>query len=205
MAIAYPLSLPDSRAFSRLRITARSVVAVAQSPFTGQQQVQEHQGQWWEAECALPPMRRATAEQWLSFFLKLNGRKGTFLMGDTAGAAARGTIAGSPVVDGAHAARSATLALRGITAGTTLLAGDYVQVGSGGSARLHKNLSDVTADGVGKMTLDIWPSLRAALSDGATVVTAGCQTTWRLAANEMPFDIGAGLLYGVTFAAVEAI
>lgn len=205
MAISYPLTLPDARAFSKLRITARAVVAVGQSPFTGQQQVQEHQGQWWEAECSLPPMKRDQAEPWISFFLKLNGRRGTFLMGDTAGGNARGTITGTPVVDGAHAARSATLALRGVTVGTTLLAGDYVQVGSGGSARMHKNLSDATADGLGKMTLDIWPALRAALSDGASVVTGNCQTQWRLASNEMPFDVGLRLMYGVTFAAVEAI
>lgn len=205
MSITYPLALPDARAFSAVRVTARSVVAVGASPFTGQQQVQEHQGQWWEAECSLPPMKRPAAEAWISFFLKLNGRRGTFLMGDTAASAPRGTIAGSPVVDGAHAVRAATLALRGVTAGTTLLAGDYIQVGTGAAARMHKNLNDATADGLGKMTLDIWPTLRSALSDGAAVITSGCLTTWRLASNDMPFEVGLRSIYGLTFAAVEAI
>lgn len=205
MAISYPISMPSAAAFSALRITPRSIVSVSASPYTGAQQVQEQQGQWWEADCSLPPMRRADAAPWISFLLKLNGRRGTFLAGFADAFAPRGTIAGSPVVDGAHAVRSSTLALRGITVGTTLKAGDDIQVGSGSTARLHKNLIDVTADGTGKMTLDIWPSLRTALSDGAAVGTSNCQTTWRLASNEMPFEVGKGLLYGLTFAAVEAI
>lgn len=205
MAISYPLSLPAAPAFSQLRLTARSVVGVSRSPFTGQQQVQEHAGQWWEIEARIPPMARAAAEQWVAFLLKLKGMKGTFLLGDIVGAVPRGTIAGSPAVDGAHAARSATLALKGLTVGTTLLAGDYFQVGSGTTTRLHKNLSDATADGSGEMTLDIWPSLREALSDSAAVTVTNCKGTFRLSSNETPWDIGSAQFYGIALGAIEAL
>lgn len=205
MAISYPLALPTATGIAKVRITPRSVVSVSQSPFTGAQQAQEHQGQWFEADITLPPMIRADADAWISFFLKLNGRRGTFLLGDPAAATPRGTIAGSPVVDGAHAVRAKVLALRGLTVGTTLLAGDYIQLGSGGAARLHKNLNDVTADGTGKVSLDIWPALRSAYSDAAVVVTSSAKGLFRLASNEMPFDIAPPALYGMTFAALEAL
>lgn len=205
MAITYPLALPASPAFRRIRFTARSVVGVSRSPFTGQQQVQEHAGQWWEVEAQIPPMQRAAAEQWVAFLLKLKGMKGTFLLGDPVSTVPRGTIAGSPAVNGAHAARSATLALKGLTPGTTLLAGDFLQVGSGATTRLHKNLNDATADGGGLMTLDIWPSLREALSDSAAVVVSNCKGTFRLSSNESPWDVGDAQYYGIALGAIEAL
>ena len=63
MAITYPLSLPDATSYQAARMTARSVVGVSKSPFTGVQQVQKHQGQWWEFEGSLAPMSRANAEE----------------------------------------------------------------------------------------------------------------------------------------------
>ncbi len=101
MAITYPLSLPDATSYQAARMTARSVVGVSKSPFTGVQQVQKHQGQWWESEGSLAPMSRANAEEWIAFFLKLNGMQGTFLLGDPLGTTARGVATGTPLIKGA--------------------------------------------------------------------------------------------------------
>jgi hypothetical protein len=204
MAITYPLALP-SAGIRSIRITARSVVAVSSSPFTLSQQTQVHPGQIWQAEIGLPPMRRAIAEQWISFLLSLNGPEGTFLMGDPDAKTPRGTIAGTILVNGIHSARSATLAIKGATAGTTLLRGDYVQVGTGSSAHLHKVLQDATANGAGQMTLDIWPKLRADLANNAAVAVSDTVGLFRLASNEMTWDTDAASIYGISFAAVEAL
>lgn len=205
MPITYPLTPPSTPGFSAVRFTPRSVVAVAQSPFTGSQQVQRHEGQWFEAECTLVPMLRRNAEPWIAFMLSLNGRQGTFLLGDPAGVNPRGTISGTPIVNGAHAVRSATLAISGLTVGTTLLAGDYVQLGAGATARIHKNLVDVTADATGSATLDLWPALRTGLSSGAAVITTNARGVFRLVSNEVPFDLSIGSLYGMTFGVIEAL
>lgn len=205
MAITYPLALPSVAGISRIKLAARNVVATSASPFTGQQQMQRHPGAWWEAHVSLPPMKRADAEAWIAFLFSLKGRYGTFLLGDPSATSPRGTVAGSPVVDGAHAARAETLALRGLTAGTTLLAGDYVQVGSGSTSRLHKVLADVTASGGGLVTLDIWPSLREALTDGAAIVTTNPRCVFRLAQSVQEVDIDTARLYGLDFGAIEAI
>lgn len=205
MAITYPLALPTAGGIASVRFRPRAVVAIGPSPYTLQQQVQEHQGQAWLSDIELPLMKRAEAEAWTSFFLRLNGRRGTFLLGDPAAPSPRGTIAGTPAVDGSHAVRSKTLAVKGLTVGTTLLEGDYLQVGSGATARLHKNLNNATADGLGKMTLDIWPSLREALSDSAAIVVSSPVGLFRLASNEMPWSTDPGPLYSIQFSAMEAL
>lgn len=206
MSISYPLALPTVTSPTTVRINAHTTVAVSASPFTGQQQVQEFSGQWWQAEINLPPMPRASAEEWISFLLKLNGRRGTFLLGMPAAAKPRGIATGTPLVNGAHAASVNSLVTDGWTISQTgiLKAGDYIQLGSGSTARLYKNLSDVNSDGSGNATLDIWPGLKAAAADNATIVVNSCQSVFRLMSNDMAWDIGEAQIYGIDFSATEA-
>lgn len=202
MAISYPLSIPTT-GIRGIRLSARNVVGVASSPFTGSQQVFRHQGAWWEAEISLPPMRRADAEEWIGFLLACKGRSGTFLLGDPAGASPRGTWAGTPLVEGASQTGEALL-VDGFSAGATVKRGDYVQLGSGAATRLYKVLTDAT-ETAGAITLDLWPRLRESPGDNAVVTTSAAKGTFRLADNLASWDIDEALAYGITFAAVEAI
>ena len=99
MAISYPLAFP-SLGIKNITIRARSVVGVASSPFTFQQQVYQHAGQMWEAEITMPPMKREDAEQLIAFLLKLNGSYGTFTFGDPLNTSPRGVGTGTPLVNG---------------------------------------------------------------------------------------------------------
>ncbi len=211
MAITYPLTLLTATGIRSARFGGRSVVAVAKSPFTGEEQVQRHQGQWWEAEIGLPKMKRAEAEAWNSFRIKLNGRQGTFLLGDPDGASPRGTGGGTPLV---KTGGSPTPNVRGdnelLTDGWNPLelvlgAGDYIQLGSGATARLHKVLDDVTSDSGGEATLTIWPDLRADIADNAPITVTNCVGVFRMASNEMSWDTDVMRLYGIGFQAVEAL
>lgn len=205
MAITYPLSLPAG-GFARIRLAASSVVGESASPFTQEQQVYVHQGQWWEAEVSLPPVPRDKAEDWIAFLLALNGKQGTFLMGDPAGSVPRGVATGAPVVDGA-AQSGQTLATRGWTVSVTniMKAGDWLQLGSGASTRLHKLLAAGNSDGTGKVSVDIWPRLRAAPADGATITVVGARGLWRLSSNRRDWDISDAVKFGITFACREAL
>lgn len=210
MAITYPLALPSTRLPASIRLLARDVVGAGESPFSLSQQVQHFGGQRWEADVSIVPVERSgiygdVAEEWVSWLLKLKGRYGTFLMGDPIGYVPRGTWAGSPQVAGAHAAGANTLSLDGFTAAATIKAGDYVQVGTGSLSRLHKALSDVTADGAGLATLDIWPNLREALLDNAAIVKTGAKGVWRLPSNERSWNIEPPRLYSIAFTCVEAL
>lgn len=205
MTISYPLSLPSTR-FSRFTLRARSSAAVSESPFTGEQQVYVHQAEVWSAEIELAPMTREDAEAWAAFFLSLNGREGTFLLGDPRNLTPQGTWAGaSPLVNGGSQTGK-TLAIDGLSAGATVKGGDWLQLGSGSSARLHKVTQDATANGSGEVTLDIWPRLRSSPSNNAAVTIASAQGVFRLASNEVGWGLEPGQLYsGFSFAAVEAL
>lgn len=204
MTITYPLSLPNTDVRA-IKIRAVDVVGLGESPFTFGQEVQQHQGQRWEADIELPPMKRADAEAWIAFLLKLKGRYGTFLLRDTISGTPRGTWAGSPLVNGAHAALATAVALDGFTPGATVSEGDWFSFGSGTSTRLHKSLTTATANGSGQVTLDIWPHLRESLLDNAAVVSSNATGTFRLASNTRAWDVELAQVYGIRFSAVEAL
>lgn len=204
--ITYPLTLPSHTGLATITLRAVNQTAMSMSPFTYKQQIQNHSGQRWEAEVQLPAMQRAEAEQWIAWLLSLNGRAGTFLMGDPLGATPRGALGGTPLVNGANQVGS-SLTIDGCTANVTgwLKAGDYIQLGSAGTATLHKVLQDVDTNGAGQATIDIWPSIRTAPADDATVVTNNCVGRFRLNSGEQDWTLSTASMYGVTFAAVEAI
>lgn len=205
MPISYPVTFP-SIGIRSMMIRARSVVAVAQSPFTLSQQVYKHQGQAWEAEVTLPPMKRDEAEQVAAFLLKMNGQYGTFLLGDPANTSPRGVGTGTPLVNGGSQTGD-SLITDGWTTSTTgiLKAGDWIQLGSGSATRLHKVLDDVNSDGSGNATLTIFPSLRSSPANNAQITVTSPKGQWRLASNEVQYSIDEASFYGITFACVEAL
>lgn len=207
MTISYPLTLPTTRYPARVRMRALSVVGVSESPFTYETQVQAHQGQRWEADIELPPISdQDVAEAWVAWLLSLNGRQGTFLMGDPAQVTLRGVGGGAPLVNGAGQTGQ-TLAVDGCPLSTTgwLKAGAMIQLGTGSTARLHKVLERADTNGAGQVTLDLWPRLRYSPADNAVVTISNPVGLWRLAANDTSWDVGFARTYGLQFTAVEAL
>lgn len=201
MAISYPLSLPSTD-IAQVRLVANSMVGISQSPFTAVQQVYKYTGQYWEADISLPPMKRAVAEYWISFLLKLNGSYGTFLLGDPNGATPRGVATGTPLVKGANQGGS-DLLTDGWTTSTTgiLKAGDYIQIGT----YLHKVLDDVNSDSSGNATLTLFPDLRESPADNAAITVSSAKGLFRLSSGQTSWDINEASIYGITFAAREAL
>jgi len=206
MTISYPLVLPSGNRVREIAIRPMSAVSSTRSPFTFEQQVYVHQGQMWQASVALIPMKRVDAAPWRAFFLALNIREGTFLMGQPVETGPQGTWAGAPKVLGAHAAGVMSIAMDGFSAGATVKGGDQFQTGSGATAHLHEVSQDATADGSGLLTLEIWPRLRAALADNDTFVTSSPKGLWRLDMDEAEWVYTLGQLYrGISFSAIEAL
>lgn len=204
MAITYPISFPNI-GIQAVNIRGQSVVGISSSPFTGQQQVYKHQGQWWEMEVTLPPMKREDAEKVAAFLLKLNGKYGTFLFGDPIASTTLGTGAGTPLVNGGSQTGD-ELVTDGWDADSDVLkAGDWIQLGTLGDSRLYKILDDVTSDGSGNATLNIWPSLRASPTDDQSIVVANTKGVWRMSSNSVDYSIDRASIYGITFACVEAL
>ena len=207
MAISYPLSLPSTPGFRKFALTADNAVGVAESPFTGQQQTYEWQKEKWLLDASLPPMRRTQAEAWVTFLVSLRGRLGTFYVGDSAASTPRGVATGTPLVNGTNTAGSKTVTTKGWTHNITgiLLAGDYIQIGTGTEKRLYKNLTNANSDNSGHATLDIFPRLREGLSDNQVITITNCQGTFRLMDNARQWSVDEAMIYGIDFKSEEAI
>ncbi len=81
----------------------------------------------------------------------------------------------------------------------TLLAGDYIQLGTGSAARLHQVLVDQSGSG----NLEIWPDLRSTYS-GETIIYSNPKGIFRLAQSVTSWSIDNASFYGISFEAIEA-
>jgi hypothetical protein len=194
MALTYPLNQPTTIGIESIELRAVNAVAVSQSPFTYKQQVISHGGQKWEASVSIPSVRRDLAAEWKAMLVGLKGQTGTFLLGDPDYATPRGNVS-SCTLSGSVGDETVTVVMTG-----TLKAGDYIQLGSGSTAKLHQVLADKTGNG----SLEIWPALRADYTD-ATVVFNSPKGVFRLATNLTSWSINNASSYGISFEAVEVI
>jgi hypothetical protein len=163
----------------------------------------------WTASVTIPPVHKNLAEPWVSFITSLRGQTGTFLLGDPNMITPQGTASlgeGSPKVNGTQTP-SDTINLKGLPLNRTnfLVAGDYVQFGSGATSTLHKVLTTVTTSATGTVSLDIWPGTRRTLVDDEVVVLSNTKGLFRLASNTSSWQINESSIYGISFDALEAL
>ena len=195
MAISYPLNTPTTIGIESIELRAVNAVAVSQSPFTYKQQVISHQGQIWSASVSIPSVRRDLAADWKAMLVALKGSVGTFLLGDPDYVTPRGTIEGSPTLSGTAGDSTVSITMTG-----TLLAGDYIQLGTSSAARLHQVLVDQNGNG----SLEIWPDLRSTYS-GETVIYSSPKGVFRLGQSATSWSIDNASFYGISFDAIEAL
>lgn len=194
MSISYPISTPTDIGIADIQLSATNAVAVSKSPFTFATQVHAYSGEMWSASVTIPTVRKDLAEPWVAFLLSLRGQYGTFLLGDPNRTSPQGT-ATSATITGSLGDRSVTVAMTG-----TLKAGDYFQLGSDSSARLHKVLVDKSGNG----TLEIWPALRDDYTT-ATATLTNAKGVFRLASNQTNWGIGSNSAYSIQFEAMEDV
>lgn len=203
MAISFPLASPLQFGWSRLQWGGMTNTSRGRNPWTLQDIVQVFEGEEWFGRVDVLPQDAADGRRLAAWVTSLRGTRGTFLLGDPAAVSPLGSAKdtpGVPVVDGAGQ-EGATLAVRGLplSAAGYLLAGDYIQLGTGATARLHKVLLDVDSDGSGDASIEIFPALHSSPGDGAAIVVDGAQGVFALTRPATPWNVGSGLIYdGVT-------
>lgn len=192
MSISYPVSTPTDIGIASVKLSATNAVAVSRSPYTFAIQVHAYSGEMWSASVTIPTVLKDLAEPWVAFLLSLRGQYGTFLLGDPNRTSPQGT-ATSATITGSTGDRTVTVAMTG-----TLLAGDYLQLGSGSSAKLHKVLVDQSGSG----TLEIWPALRDDYTTESATLT-NPKGVFRLSSNSTEWGIGNSSTYSIQFEAME--
>jgi len=202
MAVVYPLAVPDHK-FASMSMRLRRANAMTESTFTLQQQIYQYTGAVWEAEIVLPPMTRANAKKWEAFILALRGMRGTFIMGNPLHDAAEGTATGIQL-NGSGTIRSTDISITG-TPGGTLKAGDVFQIGTGLDSHIHVVVQDVTLNGSGEGSIDVEPPLRTTYANDTSLDFTLPKGVWRLASNDIGWNIDQASIYGFTIPCIEAI
>ena len=206
MPATYPLSLPGVFKSAEITITAENVVSVWSGTYSLIEQVYESPGKRWHVAIKLPSMSAVNSEQVVGWMLALRGKQGTFYCNDTSHRTPFGVATGTPLVNGAQTAGSTDLAIKGWTPSITgiLKAGDWLQVGTGSTMRLHKVCFDVNSDSSGHCTAIVWPTLRSAYADGTTIVTTNASGVFYLK-QDLTYTINLMREYGLTLSGVEAL
>lgn len=187
------------------------VQAVTRSPFTGKQQVHDFGEAYWEASVTLPLMNRAQASPWIAFLSKMKGSRNGFLLGDPDARTPLGSVTESITadVDATYtgAVGQSQLQLTGFTpnVGDVLKAGDYIQTGTGATANLYMVTDDADSDTNGTAVVNIEPSLRRQVSDGAAIVYNNASCVMRLVEEDVQWDVDHRGLYTIGFDVVEVI
>lgn len=199
-------ALPSHTGIQSVVFRMASRNAISTSPFTFQQQVIAHQGQRWEVDVTLPPMKHSDARIWLAWLAKLDGTLNTFNIGDPLGASAQGPAGGTPLVAGASQTGT-SINIDGCTSSQTgwLKAGDYIQIGSAADARLYMVTDDVNTNASGEATINIWPQIRTAPSDNASIIVSNSVGTFRLSSDSSTWSADKASIYGIQFSGVGVV
>ena len=198
------IAMPTSPAFTTSDWGIRRTVAVSESPFTGQTQVQKYSKAQWYATLSLPPMKRSEARHWQAFFMMLEGRANTFLLGDPDAKTVAGSSGDAPtsISVASSAAIGATSVTLNIGAGKKLHRGSYVQFAGGQYLpRLHMVVDDNTGNG----PVTIQPPLKDGITTGTTVTFASARGLFRMDSNELTWSANELSNYGITFSCSEAL
>ena len=92
--MAKTITIPTNVGFTNSTFSLFRAIATTASPFSGKQRTQEFDNVFWQGNVSLPPINRAQASEWLSFFLNLEGTKNFFLFTDPDAKQPRGTYNG---------------------------------------------------------------------------------------------------------------
>ena len=196
MAITYPLTPPAAIRIASLRFSAISAVARNISPFTFSSQSYNWTGTMLSGDVECPPMNRADAEELIGFLIM--AARGTFYFRDYANGTQRGNMSSNPQLDGAHVANTTTITIDGGSGSWAV--GDYIQLGTGSSSKLHKITKANTAT-----SYEIFPLLRTNYPDNTTIVYSNAVGVFRLGTTTCDWSIDTAKKYGLNFSIFEAI
>lgn len=179
-----------------------SATAVATSPFTGTEEVQDWGGEWWDYSVEMARTTGRDGRRLSAFLAALGGPRGRFLFRDPT-IRQPGSIF-APLVAGGFQTGSALVTAGWPPFAAPLFAGDFFSLGTDAQTRLHQLTADVATDEAGEATLAFVPRLRSSPVDGTPLEIAAPSVVLRLTAP-VPTRIGRADTFLFTLAAREAL
>lgn len=209
MALSFPLSVPDYNDIQQMQIETFNAVSRSASPYTLSHQTQENSGVVRIFRFQLRPMFKEDANTWIAWLESLRGGSKTLLIGDPHNRSPQGsasTSPGTPLVAGASQT-GAELDIDGCPANATgyLLAGDWIQLGSGVDARLYRVTATVSTNGSGAATVDIFPDLRTSPADNSAVTVSSTEGCFRLVEPRVAVSVGVHHVHDIEFQVIESL
>lgn len=170
MAVITP---PTTLAIGAQRISQVTYDMSETSDATGDMSVRIGGLPRWRMALGTPtPLYPAEMDAWKSLVLRLRGRINHLAMWDAQRPQPRGTMRGTLTLSASAAAGATAISITGGAgeAGRTLLAGDWLQIGTGvGASVLVCMVADATANASGVIAVNVEPPLRYAFASGAAV------------------------------------
>lgn len=197
MVSELPLTL-----ITRLERRLVTATAVATSPFTGTEQVQDWGGEWWEYVIEFAQRPGRDGRRLSAFFAALGGMRGCFLFRDPSVLQA-GSF-GAPTVAGGFQTGNTLMTEGWVPSLPALQTGDLISLGSDAATRLHQLTADVLPDYAGRATLELVPRLRSAPADGEAIEIAAPAVLLRLTAP-VPSLISRADMFRFSLTAREAL
>jgi hypothetical protein len=179
-----------------------SATAVATSPFTGSEQVQDWGGEWWDYAIEMARTSGRDGRRLSAFLAALGGPRGRFLFRDPT--IRQPGLSFTPVVAGGLQTGATLITSGWPTSSRPLFAGDFFSLGSDQQTRLYQLTADVVSDAAGLATLAFVPKLRSAPADSAALEIAAPAVLLRLTAP-VPTRIGRADTFLFTLTAREAL
>lgn len=207
----FPLASPESYGVGTVAWEARSNDSYARNPWSLDLVKQIFDGRMWQGTLTIVPQKATQGRAlsaWLTALRRAGTNAGTFLLGDPSASQPLGSAKdtpGTPVVSGAGQTGEA-LNVSGLPLSATgyLLAGDYIQIGTGASSRLKKVLDQVDSDAGGLATINVWPPIRTAPADASAIVVSNPQGVFVSPSGSSRWQVRNGI-YGVTIDVAEVV
>lgn len=198
-AVIPELPLTLVQALERRLVTA---TAVAASPFTGSEEVQDWGGEWWDYGIEMARTTGRDGRRLSAFLAALGGPRGRFVFRDPTIRQPGSLMA--PQVSGSFQTGGTLITAGWPPFATPLLTGDFFSLGTAAQTRLHQLTADVVTDEAGEATLAFVPRLRFSPADGTPLEIAAPALVLRLTAP-VPTRIGRAESFLFTLAAREAL
>lgn len=195
------LFLPDELYPTSMDCNLEFNSVIYRSPYDNSEQIQRRPGERWVFKFSYDDLEQDQAKDLQGFLVSLRGVAGKFYAKDFAFFQNRGTIAGSPKVDGSSNTGGICNIKDCFPNQLILRRGDYVKIGT----RLHMMTQDIRSGQDGKAQLVFQPRIIQTPSDNSPIIYNDFTVVCRLKDDKQARRSSRDMSNGFSFECIEVM